>query len=169
MELLVVVDMQHDFVDGVLGTPEARAIVPRIVQVLKRWRGEVVFTLDCHNADYLDTNEGTHLPVPHCIEGTYGMKLMKNIALAHDGDDLYVTKSTFGSESLVKYVRHIDCDSITLCGVCTDICVIANAILLKTAFPETPIYVLPDCCAGSTPENHDAAIKVMRSCQIGIL
>mgnify|MGYP004459516981 FL=1 len=169
---LVVVDMQNDFIDGSLGTPEARSIVPNAVEKIARFDGDIFVTLDTHDADYLDTAEGRKLPVEHCIKGTDGHLLHPSIRAALEGKNVtYVEKPTFGSFELVEKVREKagnDDFSVTLIGLCTDICVVSNALLLKAAFYEKDICVDPSCCAGVTPETHEAALCVMKSCQISL-
>ena len=167
--LLVVVDMQNDFIDGALGTKEAQAIVPAVVKKAEAYAAagdEVVFTLDTHFDGYLDTAEGRKHPVPHCIKGTAGWELCDPLK-AFEGRRF--EKHTFGSDSLSEYVRGGDYRSVELVGLCTDICVISNALILKAAVPETPIAVDPACCAGVSPESHDNAIAAMKVCQIDIL
>lgn len=183
-KILVVVDMQNDFIDGVLGTPEAVAIVDNVVEKIRETSldDEIFVTMDSHSEDkYLNSNEGKHLPVGHCFYGTDGWRLNSKIEEAlrettyiYDPHPQYhlVTKDTFGSTKLVDEIKNIQFyrhAEITLVGVCTDICVISNALLLKTHFPEARIVVDASCCAGSTPEKHGAALKVMESCQIDIL
>ena len=167
--LLVVVDMQNDFVDGALGSPEAQAIVPAVVKRVREYRergDEVVFTLDTHGEDYLDTMEGRKLPVPHCIKGTKGWELCD--ALAGEPGRQF-EKHTFGSTELAKYVADGGFASVELAGLCTDICVISNAMLVKAAAPEIPVRVDGSCCAGVTCESHTNALNAMRMCQIDIL
>ncbi len=175
MKLLVVVDMQKDFVDGSLGTKEAEAIVDGVAKEIgKKKYDKVYVTYDTHQADYLNTNEGKHLPVVHCVEETDGWQLNEKVAkaLAKREDVVYLRKPTFGSEELVKCVKEDAAkeaiESITLIGLCTDICVISNALLLKAAFYETEINVIRDLCAGVTPETHEAALTTMKMCQIDI-
>ena len=170
---LVVVDMQNDFVDGALGTAEAVAIVPNAVQKIKDFDGEVFATFDTHFENYMQTAEGKKLPVPHCIKGTVGWQLNAEIAKALDEKGYTaVEKKTFGSVDLPEKIKTAadgaDFD-ITLIGLCTDICVISNALLLKANFPEVPIAVDEACCAGVTPQAHDAAVATMKSCQIDVL
>ena len=177
-EILVVVDMQNDFVSGVLGTQEAFDIVPnvvgRVVDALNR--GEtVLFTRDTHEPDYLSTQEGKHLPVPHCIRGTEGWEIIPQLQeyAAHPID-----KPTFGSQSLGTLLKARDEDlrrqgqpgieKVTFIGVCTDICVVSNALLLKAALPEADFIVNGALCAGVTPQKHEAALETMRSCQIEV-
>ena len=169
---LIVVDMQKDFVDGSLGTKEAQAIVDSVVKKIDFHDGPIFATLDTHPADYLNTAEGRKLPVEHCIKGTPGWQLNAKVAeaLSHKPHTL-VEKPTFGSVELPKRILEDaggDAFSVELIGLCTDICVISNALLLKANFPEVPICVDARCCAGVTPEAHDAALKVMRSCQIDV-
>lgn len=169
---LIVVDMQKDFVDGALGTAEAVAIVPNAVEKIKNFSGEIFVTYDTHFANYMDTAEGRKLPVPHCIKGTEGWQLNADIAAALSGRAYTpVEKITFGSVDLPGLVEKAAAGepfSVELIGLCTDICVVSNALLLKASFPEMPIAVDPACCAGVTPATHDAALATMRCCQIDI-
>jgi len=171
MKILVVVDMQNDFIDGALGTPEAQKIVPAVVEKIKGWRGAVYATQDTHQPDYLTTQEGRNLPVTHCVEGTPGWELAPAIREALAGCTC-VTKPTFGSralaETLVSVNQHDPIEEIVLVGLCTDICVISNALVLKAFLPEVPISVDAACCAGVTPESHRNALAAMKLCQIGI-
>ena len=171
--MLVVVDMQNDFIDGALGTKEAAAIVPKVVDKIKNYKGQVLYTRDSHDEDYLETQEGKSLPVEHCIYGTDGWQLHPEIdALAKANNSLIFDKPTFGSMGLagclngIEKVAHID--EIELVGLCTDICVISNALLLKAVLPETKVIVDSTCCAGVTPESHDNALKSMAACQVEI-
>lgn len=170
MKLLVVVDMQNDFIDGCLGTKEAAAIVDAVRQKILAYRENgdaVIFTRDTHGEDYLSTQEGQNLPVPHCIRGTPGWEIHESLPV---GDCLVVDKPTFGSVELSHRVSQMQgITAIELIGVCTDICVISNAMLLKAALPEVPVFVDGKCCAGVTPESHENALKAMAVCQIGIL
>lgn len=171
-KLLIVVDMQNDFIDGALGTPEAQAIVPRVMKKLHDWDGdEVIFTRDTHDDDYLLTSEGKHLPVPHCILGTQGQHLSSAVLRALRHPCRIIDKSMFASTELAAQLMEENpiYDSIELCGLCTDICVVSNALLLKACLPETQIVVDASCCAGTTPEMHQAALDVMRSCQIEVV
>ena len=176
-KILIVVDMQKDFVDGSLGTKEAVAIVPAVTEEIGKDYDHIFFTRDTHQSDYLHTNEGKHLPVEHCIVDTDGWQLDRKVEEARKelSEDSYVllNKPTFGSEELVDLLKKHDeedhIDSITLIGLCTDICVVTNALLVKTAFPEIEVRVLKDCCAGVTPESHDAALTTMKMCQIEII
>jgi len=168
--ILIVVDMQKDFVDGALGTKEAQVIAPRVARKIRGHDGPIFVTYDTHFDAYLNTNEGIHLPVPHCIKGTEGWELDSRIAEAL-GDRSYtpVEKITFGSvdlPALVQAAAGNEAFTIELVGLCTDICVISNALVLKAHFPEAEIYVDPNCCAGVTPESHEAALKTMGMCQI---
>lgn len=167
--LLIVVDMQKDFVDGALGTAEARAIVPQVMKKIEEYRDrgdEVVFTLDTHMDNYMDTMEGKKLPVPHCIKGTPGWELADAFK---DIPGRRFEKPTFGSQELARYVSEGTYDCVELIGLCTDICVISNTLLIKAAVPETPIVVDGRCCAGVTPESHENALKAMKLCHIDIL
>ena len=171
-KFLVVVDMQKDFVDGALGTKEAEAIVPEVVKKIEGFDGDIFATLDTHFEDYLDTAEGLHLPVPHCIKGTDGWRLDERVEAALNKHGYVpVEKNTFGSVELPMLIYDAsfgDAFSIELAGLCTDICVVSNALLLKASFPEAPISVDSSCCAGVTPEKHEAALETMRSCQIDV-
>ena len=170
---LVVVDMQKDFVDGALGSSEALAIIPAAVEKIRSFDGELFVTYDTHFEDYLDSSEGKKLPVPHCIYGTPGWELEPRVAEAVEEMPHYkVQKYTFGSTTLPHLMMEVadgDAFSIELIGLCTDICVVSNALLLKAHFPDAPISVDSACCAGVTPELHEAALKTMRSCQIDVL
>ncbi len=169
MKLLVVIDMQKDFIDGCLGTKEAVAILDKVRQKILTYRENgdlVIFTRDTHGENYLATQEGRKLPVPHCIKGTPGWEIHESLPV---GDALVVDKPTFGSVELAHRVARMeDITAIELIGVCTDICVISNAMLLKASMPEMPIFVDGACCAGVTPESHDNALKAMAMCQIGV-
>ena len=171
-KILVVVDMQKDFVDGSLGTKEAQAIVPAAAKLIRDFDGDIFVTLDTHGEDYMQTAEGAKLPVKHCIKGTEGYELDKNIAAALQGKKYKtVPKITFGSTDLPRLIKRAaaGCDfEIDLIGLCTDICVISNALILKARFPEAPVGVIASCCAGVTPELHEAALSVMKSCQIDV-
>ncbi len=168
MKILVVVDMQNDFIDGSLGTAEAVAIVPYVRELIKNFDGEVIFTRDTHAENYLDTAEGVKLPVPHCIKGTHGWQIreeLENIRPAR-----VVDKVTFGSKELPAVIGEYDnVESVTLVGLCTDICVLSNAILLKAFYPELPISVDSAGCAGVTTESHSNALAAMKMCQIDVV
>lgn len=167
--LLIVVDMQRDFIDGALGTPEAVKILPAVRARIRaaRERGEeVAFTRDTHAPDYLSTQEGKKLPVPHCLRGSAGWQLAEG--LAAEGEQIF-DKPAFGSPALASYVRAGNYASVELIGVCTDICVISNALLVKAFCPELPVSVRADCCAGVSPESHARALEAMRACQVDIL
>lgn len=169
---LVVVDMQKDFVDGALGTEEAVRIIPAAEEKIRSFDGEIFITYDTHFDDYLNTAEGKKLPVPHCIYGTPGWELNRVIGEAvEERPHIKVQKYTFGSTTLPHLMAEIadgEDFSIELIGLCTDICVVSNALILKAHFPEAPIAVDAACCAGVTPELHEAALKTMRSCQIEV-
>lgn len=171
--LLVVVDIQNDFVDGALGTKEAVAIIPRAVKKIKEWDGDIICTQDTHELNYLETREGKHLPVEHCIYGTAGHSINNDIFNALIGsvsdDAEFLNKYTFGSTALPEIIRHKGYDRIELIGLCTDICVVSNALILKANFPETDIVVDASCCAGVTPESHNAALTTMKMCQINVI
>lgn len=168
--LLVVVDMQNDFIDGALGTAEALSIVPAVKEKIAAFDGTVVYTRDSHLSDYLETREGKNLPVPHCIIGTNGWQISPELTPPQDA--VIFDKPTFGSVSLVLWAAKEHASDpfgkITLIGLCTDICVISNAMLLKAALPEVDIAVDSACCAGVTPESHENALSAMKMCQIVI-
>lgn len=167
MDILIVVDMQNDFISGSLGTAEARAIVDNVVDKVKNFNGRIIFTRDAHEDNYMDTQEGKNLPVSHCIIGTDGWQI--HSALAPFAKEV-IDKPTFGSVTLAHLLQALDnIDSITLVGICTDICVISNAMLLKAYMPEVPITVDASCCAGVTPASHKNALEAMKCCQINIV
>ena len=172
-QILIVVDIQKDFVDGALGTAKAVAIVDRAAKKIKAFNGKIFVTFDTHFENYMQTAEGGKLPVPHCIKGTDGWELYPSIAKSLEGKDFTkVEKLTFGSTELPDLVRKAVGDEdfdITLIGLCTDICVVSNALILKANFPEKEIYVDATCCAGVTPETHNAALTTMKMCQINII
>lgn len=169
---LVVVDMQKDFVDGALGSREAVAIVPAVVKKIESFDGEIFVTYDTHFENYMQTSEGKHLPVPHCIKGTDGWQLNNDVENALSGKKFTkVEKNTFGSVDLPKLIEQAadgEDFAVELIGLCTDICVVSNALLIKATFPEAPIAVDAGCCAGVTPQAHEAALATMASCQITI-
>lgn len=185
MKVLVIVDMQNDFVKGVLGSEEAKEIVSSIVSKIEACDAKtlVVFTQDTHQEDYLATQEGKNLPVEHCIDGTKGWDIDERIVQAFNSNELIprmktgntmcntFQKDTFGclelAETIKKYTHKVE--SIELVGVCTDICVVSNALLLKAHMPEVPMFVDASCCAGVTPAKHNSALDVMESCQIKII
>ncbi len=172
-KVLIVVDMQKDFVNESLGTTEAISIVPNVVRKISNFDGEIFVTMDTHYDDYLDTSEGKKLSVKHCIEGTPGWELDENIYEAlKNKKHTIVRKGTFGSVDLPKFISKkygYEGFSIELVGLCTDICVVSNALILKAFFPEVEITVDASCCAGVTPKKHEAAIETMKSCQINIV
>ena len=180
-DLLIVVDMQRDFVSGALGSEQARAIMPAVcarIQQAKAENTQVVFTLDTHEDNYMDTREGRFLPVPHCIRDTPGWALEPDIAKECARGMMSFEKPTFGSTALCDSVCALAAEKgaiagkgfhVELCGVCTDICVISNALLIKAALPEADLTVNSTLCAGVTPQKHEAALETMRSCQIEVL
>lgn len=170
--------MQKDFVTGALGTLEAVSIIGNVAARAKKYDEEdIIFTRDTHHNDYLETLEGRKLPIPHCIKDTDGWEIIPVLCeyiLNHDEN--VFNKNTFGSDDLIKYLCNCcennncqDFEEIELCGVCTDICVISNALMIRSAYPNSKIIVRADCCAGTTPEAHEAALKVMESCQIDVI
>ncbi len=171
-KLLLVIDMQTDFVDGALGSPEAVAIIPNVLREIAKYdKKDIIATRDTHPESYMQTREGRYLPVPHCIQYTSGWKLHPEIAPALEGC-MIVDKPTFGSTELsdhiVKLAETEDVE-VTLVGLCTDICVVSNAMLIKAALPEIDVKVVADACAGVTPESHSAALMTMKMCQIDII
>ena len=174
--ILVVVDMQTDFVDGALGTPEAVAILPAVADKIRAYAadpdGIILVTYDTHTEAYMETSEGKHLPVPHCIKGTAGWALHPAVTAVLDGVAYTpVEKPTFGSVDLPALVREAASGedfSVELIGLCTDICVVSNTLLLKAHYPEAAISVDASCCAGVTPATHEAALTTMEMCQITV-
>lgn len=171
-KFLVVVDIQKDFVDGALGTPEAVAMIPNAVKKINEFDGDIFVTYDTHFDNYMETSEGKKLPVPHCIKDTDGWKLNSDVAEALAKKNYTeVEKLTFGSVKLPELISATageDEFSVELIGLCTDICVVSNALILKANFPEMEISVDASCCAGVTPESHNAALTTMKMCQINV-
>ena len=187
MKTLIVIDMQNDFVSGVLGTKEAQAIMPNVKKKIKEYKDlgyKIVFTRDTHHKDYLDTMEGKFLPVKHCIEGTDGWEISNELDTSIA--DCIIDKQNFGYVGWVNYLSTFTygedeeknwlCDlieecpeSIEIVGLCTDICVVSNALILKATYPEVEITVDASCCAGVTPESHNAALLTMKMCQINVI
>lgn len=170
MKVLCVIDMQKDFIDGALGTPEAVAIVDKVADKIDSYiksGDKVIFTRDTHCENYMETAEGKKLPVPHCIKGTTGWQISDRLTV---GESTVIDKPTFGSVELSEYISSLDnVQAIEFVGLCTDICVISNVLLLKAKLPEVPISVDSQCCAGVTPESHRNALEAMKMCQIEIL
>ena len=169
-DYLIVVDMQNDFIDGSLGTKEAEGIVEKVGEKIRSFDGEVIFTRDTHPEDYLDTQEGRNLPVVHCVKDSEGWKIREG--LEEIRPCIVIDKPGFGSTELGVLLAERDLEEkigrITLVGLCTDICVISNALVIKAFLPETPIAVDAACCAGVTPESHLRALEAMKMCQISI-
>lgn len=166
-KLLIVIDMQNDFIDGVLGTEEAVAIVPNVKAKIEEYKSrgdDIIFTRDTHQENYLETNEGKHLPFPHCIEGTHGWEIADGIDIP---DVLHINKPTFGW--MLWNTHGITATEIELVGLCTDICLVSNGLILKATFPNANITVDATCCAGVTPESHSAALETMKKCQINVI
>ncbi|MCI8410808.1 MAG: cysteine hydrolase [Lachnospiraceae bacterium] len=162
---LIVVDMQNDFINGALGTEEAVAIVENVKKKIARYQADgekIIFTRDTHQDNYLDTNEGKYLPVPHCIEGTEGWQIPEDIAVE---GAIYLNKPSFGYLDWKQY--HLE--EVELIGLCTDICVVSNALIIKALYPEIKVSVDANCCAGVTPESHQAALTTMKMCQIEVV
>ncbi len=174
-KFLIVVDMQKDFVDGALGTKEAVQIVPAVVSEIEKAKNEgsvIIATMDTHTPDYLGSAEGKKLPVVHCVKGSAGWQLDKRVEQALGGA-LRLEKPSFGSVKLPRIIKSLldegEEASFELIGLCTDICVVSNALMLKAHFPEAAFSVKAACCAGVTPEKHKAALDTMASCQIDII
>lgn len=164
---LIVVDMQNDFIDGSLGTKEAQAIVPNVANKIKEYKDagkQVIFTRDTHPEDYLNTYEGKHLPVVHCVKNTFGWQVSDKLDFDIE-KDILIDKTTFGW----LHWNDFKFDSVEICGLCSDICVISNALIIRANYPEIDISVDVSCCAGVTPERHKAAMEVMKSCQINVI
>ena len=170
MKYLIVVDMQNDFIDGALGTAEAVAIVPKVKEKIETFDGKVLFTRDTHFENYMETQEGKNLPVPHCIKGTDGWQIRAELDALRTTES--IDKVVFGSSELAKLLVEEDkkdsIESITFIGLCTDICVISNAFTVKSFLPEVPLIVDASCCAGVTPESHRTALASMKTCQIKV-
>ena len=168
MKYLIVVDMQNDFITGSLGSELAKAIVPSVVNKVKNFDGKIIFTRDTHFSDYMNTQEGKNLPVTHCIKDSDGWQICDELK---PYANIVVDKITFGSIELPKLLESYNepIEKIELCGLCTDICVISNAFLLKAAFPEVPLTVDSACCAGVTVESHNNALNAMKAIQIEII
>ena len=170
-KVLIVVDMQKDFVDGALGTKEAVAIVDAVVEKVKTFDGEVIFTRDTHFDNYMETQEGANLPVPHCVKNTEGWDLIPELKVFCEEKKCKVyDKPTFGSTELAADLKALydagELESVELIGICTDICVVSNALLIKAFMTELPVSLDSSCCAGVTPEKHESALETMRSCQV---
>ena len=173
-KVLVVVDMQKDFVNGALGTKEAVAIVDAVVEKVKNFDGEVIFTRDTHFEDYMDTQEGKHLPVVHCVKDTDGWQIIPELKeLCETMACKCYDKPTFGSTVLAEDLKTCydagELESVELVGICTDICVVSNALIIKATFPDAQVKVDAACCAGVTPESHQAALKTMQMCQVEVV
>jgi nicotinamidase-related amidase len=171
-KLLLVIDMQTDFVDGALGTAEAVAIIPSVLREIEKYgKNDIIATRDTHPESYMESREGRYLPVPHCIKGTAGWQIHPEIAPALEGCKV-IDKPTFGSTELCDHIVKIAKSEeieVTLIGLCTDICVVSNAMLIKAALPEINVKVVADACAGVTPDTHSAALTTMKMCQIDII
>ena len=162
---LIVIDMQKDFIDGALGTKEAVAIVENVKKKIAEYQengDEIIFTRDTHQKDYLNTNEGRYLPVEHCIEGTEGWQIQQGLEVP---EAIYINKPTFGYLNWKEY----NLEEVEIIGLCTDICVVSNALLIKATYPEIKVTVDASCCAGVTPESHTAALTTMKMCQVEVI
>lgn len=170
-KLLIVVDMQNDFIDGTLGTKEAQAIMPNVKAKIEEYRNQgydIIFTRDTHFDTYLCSQEGKKLPVEHCISGTTGWEIAEALCADRVRTMRTIDKLSFGYNGWSDYALY-RFDEIELCGLCTDICVVSNALIIKACVPETPITVDARCCAGVTPETHQAALTTMKMCQINVI
>ena len=178
--ILILVDMQVDFVSGSLGSKMAMEIVPEVEKKIEHYNNEhslIIATLDTHDKNYLNTLEGKYLPVEHCIKGTKGHNIEENLASKLNKNTIYVEKKSFGSLELIDVIKeYLSANNIAedemqleLVGLCTDICVVSNAILLKAAFSNSKIVVDSACCAGTTKEKHLATLEVLKSCQIDVI
>ena len=171
MRVLVVIDMQNDFIDRALGTKEAASIVENVAKKIKGFDGPVIYTKDTHGENYLDTQEGKNLPVTHCVRGSEGWRISSDLPVAEDA--VIFEKPTFGSKELGVYLEDLakkeDIEEIEVIGLCTDICVISNALLIKAFLPEVKITVDSSCCAGVTPDSHKNALEAMKMCQINVI
>ena len=172
-KVLIVVDMQNDFIDGALGTAEAVKIVPNVKAKIEQFDGTVIYTRDTHQENYMDTQEGKYLPVIHCVKDTDGWALISELEkIRVEKDCKCYDKPTFGSTALAADIKSAyeagEIETVELIGICTDICVVSNALLIKAYCPELPISLDSACCAGVTPEKHEAALETMRSCQIQV-
>lgn len=169
-KLLVIIDMQNDFIDGALGTKEAEEIVPKVVKYAENYDGYIVMTQDTHFDDYLSTLEGSKLPIPHCIINSEGWEICDELSYIERKSQMVFSKSGFGSSQLVEWIRlNTSITEVDIVGLCTDICVIVNTFAIKTFLPNITIRVHEDLCAGTTPENHKNAIEAMKVCQIDIV
>ena len=173
-KVLVVVDMQNDFVDGALGTKEAVAIVPNVVKKIREFDGDEIFvTYDTHYDNYMNTLEGQKLPVPHCIDGSYGHELNAEVKAALEGKQYKdVIKAGFGSFSISRGLKDRypgEEIEVEMVGLCTDVCVVSNALIMRAGYPNAKITVDASCCAGVTPETHEAALTTMKCCQIDVI
>ena len=172
MKYLIVVDMQNDFITGSLGTKEAEAILPKVIEKVKGFDGTVIYTKDTHQANYLSTQEGKNLPVEHCLEGTRGWELAGELEALSKENKVF-NKPTFGSVELANYLveenKKEAIEAIELCGLCTDICVISNTFVIKANLTEVPVVVDASCCAGVTPESHKNALAAMKMCQVAVV
>lgn len=162
---LLVIDMQKDFIDGALGTKEAVAIIDNVKKKIAEYQAngdEIIFTRDTHQPDYLNTNEGKYLPVEHCIQGTEGWQIQQGLEVP---EAIYINKPTFGYLNWKDY----NLEEVEIIGLCTDICVVSNALIIKAAYPEIKVTVDASCCAGVTPESHTAALTTMKMCQVEVI
>ncbi len=166
-ETLIVVDMQNDFIDGTLGTKEAQAIVSNVAKKIKEYKDagkQVIFTRDTHSENYLETYEGKHLPVAHCVKNTVGWQISDKLDFDIE-NDILIDKPTFGWLNW----KDFGFESVEICGLCTDICVVSNALIIRANYPEIDITVDASCCAGVTPDTHKAALATMKMCQIEVI
>lgn len=171
-KVLVVIDMQNDFITGVLGNSECRAVVPHVVKRVQEAvndHTDLLFSQDTHQENYLSTQEGRKLPIPHCIENTDGWNIIPELEETAEQKGIVFKKETFGSRDIAEYVKAHGYEEVELIGVCTDICVISNAMTIKSFVPEAEISVNEACCAGVTPQSHRTAVEAMKACQINLI
>ena len=168
-KMLLVVDMQNDFITGSLGSPDAQAIVDKVCQKIDNWDGRVCFTMDTHYEDYAESEEGRHIPVSHCVNETWGWQLQEDVAKRRTKESFIVYKESFGSMELPNIADILNVKEFQIIGLCTDICVISNALVLRSAMPDAVITVDASCCAGTSEWNHNAALDVMQKCCIDVI
>jgi len=169
MKTLIIVDMQNDFITGSLANADAKAIIPGICKYIKEFDGKIILTRDTHYSNYLETQEGKNLPVPHCLVETKGWEVADEIKIAASGRNAsYINKDSFGCLNIRELIPS-DTDEIILVGTCTDICVVSNALILKAQYLDIPVTIISSLCAGTTKENHEAALQTMRMCQCNVI
>lgn len=168
-DLLIVVDVQNDFVSGVLGTARAQALIPKIAQFIRDFPGEKIFTMDTHGEDYLETQEGRNLPIVHTVEGTHGWELVDEVKALVMGRDLVLRKNAFGSLRLAEAIQEHTFDNIYVIGFDTIYCVLSNIVIAKSAAPEVPVHVIASLCACASRETHKMALSVLKTLQVNVV